>query len=129
MSLGTEKYVSVSTTKRSGEIVSTPVWIVELPDGVIGFLTDADSGKVKRIANFPEVTVQPCDSRGRVRECTDPVTATASVLRGADVDPFGRALRAKYGLMVPLIDAFYSVRNVVTRRQASERVAVVLQVH
>jgi hypothetical protein len=51
----------------------------------------------------------------------------ASVVRGADVDPFGQALRAKYGLMVPLIDTFYSVRNVVTRRQASERVAVVLE--
>ena len=127
MSLGAEKYVSVGTKKRSGEIVSTPVWIVQLPDGVIGFVTDADSGKVKRIANFPEVTVQPCDSRGRVRGGTEPVAATASVLRGDAVDPFGTALRAKYGLMVPLIDAFYSVRNVVTRRQASERVAVVLE--
>lgn len=129
MSLGAEKYVSVGTKKRNGEIVSTPVWIVELPDGVIGFVTDADSGKVKRITNFPEVTVQPCDARGRVREGTEPVGATASILRGDAVDPVGTALRAKYGLMVPLIDAFYSVRNAVTRRQASERVAVVLEVH
>lgn len=126
VTIADEKYVSITTTKRSGEAVSTAVWIVELPDGVIGFVTDADSGKVKRIANFPDVTVRPCDSRGRAREGTQPVAATASVVRGADVDPFGAALRAKYGLMVPLIDAFYSIRNVVTRRQASERVAVVL---
>ena len=129
MSLGGEKYVTIGTTKRSGETVSTPVWIVELAGGVIGFVTDADSGKVKRIANFPEVTIQPCDARGRVSEGTEPVAATASIVRGADVDPFGRALRAKYGLMVPVVDGWYSIRNAVTRRQASERVAVVLQLH
>lgn len=127
MSIADDKYVSITTKKRSGEVVSTPVWIVGLADGRIGFITDADSGKVKRIANFADVTLQPCDSRGRVREGTEPVEATASVVRGADVDPFGAALRTKYGLMVPLIDAGYKVRNVVTRRQASERVAVELQ--
>jgi hypothetical protein len=129
MSLGAEKYVSVGTKKRSGEIVSTPVWIVELPDGSIGFVTDADSAKVKRIANFSDVTVQPCDARGRVREGSEPVMATASVLRGDAVEPFGAALRAKYGLTVPLIDGWYSVRDFVMRRQASERVAVALDVH
>jgi PPOX class probable F420-dependent enzyme len=129
VSIAEEKYVAVSTTKRNGDTVSTPVWIVELPDGVIGFITDADSAKVKRIANFPEVTIQPCDSRGRVRAGTEPLSATASVVRGADVEPFGAALRAKYGLMVPLIDAGYTARNLVARRPASERVAVALQVH
>jgi PPOX class probable F420-dependent enzyme len=127
MTIADEKYVSISTKKRNGDVVSTPVWIVGLADGRIGFITDVDSGKVKRIANFADVALQPCDSRGRVREGTEPVAATASIVRGADVDRFGEALRAKYGLMVPLIDAGYKVRNVVTRRQASERVAVELQ--
>lgn len=129
MTIADEKYVSISTKKRTGEVVSTPVWIVGLADGRTGFVTDADSGKVKRIANFADVTLQPCDSRGRVRESTAPVAATASIVRGADVDPFGAALRAKYGLIVPLIDAGYKIRNLVTRRQASERVAVELQLH
>lgn len=126
MGIADEKYVSVTTMKRSGDTVSTPVWIVETPDGRIGFITDADSGKVKRITNFPDVTVQPSDSRGRVRPGTEPVAATATIVRGDDLAPFGEALRAKYGLMVPLIDAGYRVRNVVTRRSASERVAVEL---
>jgi PPOX class probable F420-dependent enzyme len=126
VSIAGEKYVSITTKKRSGDVVSTPVWIVGLADGRIGVITDADSGKAKRIANFADVTLQPCDSRGRIREGTEPVAATASILRGADVDPFGEALRAKYGLMVPLINAGYKLRNLVTRRQASERVAVEL---
>lgn len=126
MGIADEKYVAVATRKRSGETVSTPVWIVESGDGRIGFVTEADSGKVKRIGNFPDVTVQPCDSRGRVRPGTDAVPATATVLRGDDVAPFAEALRAKYGLMVPLIGFGYRVRNLVQRRPASDEVAVVL---
>jgi hypothetical protein len=60
-----------------------------------------------------------------VREGTEAVPATASILH--DIEPFGAALRSKYGLMVPLIDAFYKVRNVVTRRPTSERVVIELQ--
>ena len=127
MGIAEEKYVAVTTTKRSGDTVSTPVWIVETADGSVGFVTEDGSGKVKRIANFPEVTVQPCDSRGRVRAGTEPVAATATVLRGDDVTPFSEALRDKYGLMVPLIGFFYTVRNLVTRRPASDEVAVRLE--
>lgn len=127
MSLSDEKYVAVTTTKRSGDTVSTPVWIVESADGRIGFITEADSGKVKRIVNFPDVTVQPCDSRGRVRAGTEPVPAVATIVRGSDVAPFAAALRAKYGLMVPLIELGYKVRNLVKRRAASDEVAVQLQ--
>jgi PPOX class probable F420-dependent enzyme len=126
MSIADEKYVAVTTAKRSGDTVSTPVWIVESADGRIGFITDAESGKVKRIANFPDVTLQPCDSRGRVRPGTEPVPAVATVVRGADVAPFAAALRAKYGMMVPLIELGYKIRNVVTRRPASDDVAVEL---
>ncbi len=129
MGIAEEKYVAVTTTKRSGDTVSTPVWIVETTDGRTGFVTDADSGKVKRIGNFPDVTVQPCDSRGRVRAGTEPVAARATVVRGDDVAPFAEALRAKYGLMVPLIELGYKVRNLVKRRPASDEVAVELQLH
>jgi uncharacterized protein len=127
MSIADEKYVAVTTMKRSGDTVSTPVWIVESADGRIGFVTEADSGKVKRIGNFPDVTVQPCDSRGRVRAGTEPVPAVATVVRGAAVAPFAAALRAKYGLMVPLIGFGYKIRNLVTRRPAGDDVAVELQ--
>ncbi len=61
-----------------------------------------------------------------MRAGTEPLPATATVVRGDDVEPFQTALRDKYGLMVPLIDAGYKVRNLVTRRAAAERVAVEL---
>jgi PPOX class probable F420-dependent enzyme len=128
MGIVEEKYVAVVTKKRSGDTVSTPVWIVGTADGRAGFVTDADSGKVKRINNFADVTLQPCDSRGRVRAGTEAVAATATVVRGDGVDPFQEALREKYGLMVPLIDAGYKVRNFVKRQPAGERVAVEISI-
>jgi hypothetical protein len=63
---------------------------------------------------------------GPVRAGTEPVPATATVVRGADVAPFAEALRAKYGLMVPLIELGYKVRSLVKRRPASDEVAVEL---
>ena len=126
MSIAEEKYVAVVTTKRNGDTVSTPVWIVETRDGRIGFVTEDGSGKVKRIGNFPDVTLQPCDSRGRVSAGTEPVPATATILRGDDTEPFETALRDKYGLQVPLIELGYKLRNLVKRQPARDNVAVAL---
>jgi hypothetical protein len=48
-------------------------------------------------------------------------------LPGRHGAPFAEALRAKYGLMVPLIGLGYKIRNLVTRRPASDDVAVELE--
>lgn len=120
MTLADEKYVSITTTKRNGDTVSSPVWIAALPDGRLGFTTEAASGKVKRIRNFPAVTLQPCDMRGRVKEGTQPVGATAIVLRGDDAAPTKAAIRSKYGLMVPITNFFYVVRGVFSKHKAEE---------
>lgn len=128
MSIADEKYVALVTKKRSGATVSTPVWIVETADGDVGFITDADSGKVKRISNFADVTLQACDSRGRVRAGTEPLAASATIVRGDAVTAFTDAVKAKYGLWVPLMETGYKLRNLVTRKPASERVAVRLAV-
>ena len=37
VSLEKEKYVLFSTFRRDGRAVSTPVWLVQLPDGESGF--------------------------------------------------------------------------------------------
>ena len=58
-------YVSLTTFRRTGIPVSTPVWAA--PDGdTLVVWTRADSGKVKRLRHTPRVTVAPCDVRGRV---------------------------------------------------------------
>ena len=44
-----EKYVLLTTYRRDGRPVSTPVWWVDLGDGSFGFWTSSASGKAKRL--------------------------------------------------------------------------------
>jgi PPOX class probable F420-dependent enzyme len=58
-------YVSLTTFRRTGAAVATPVWAA--PDkGTLVVWTRADSGKVKRLRHTSRVTVAPCDFRGQV---------------------------------------------------------------
>jgi uncharacterized protein len=62
--LPTSTYVSLTTFRRTGVPVSTPVWAA--PDGDARIVwTRSDSGKVKRLRHTTRVTVAPCDFRGR----------------------------------------------------------------
>jgi PPOX class probable F420-dependent enzyme len=115
--LADEKYVVLTTTKRSGDKVPTAVWIAGMPGGALGFTTDLTSGKAKRIRNFPEVTLQPCNSRGVPKPGTEPVSARATVLSGADAEPIEQAIKAKYGFMVTLVNVGYEIGRIVRRRQ------------
>jgi PPOX class probable F420-dependent enzyme len=103
MSLNEEKYVAVTTFRKSGAPVSTATWIVPLDGGRYGFWTSSRSGKYKRLRNNPAITVQPSDARGRVRSDSAPVAATAElVTSGADFDAIQTKVRAKYGVQVPI---------------------------
>lgn len=125
MSLADEKYVSLTTYKRSGEPKATPVWIAPLTDGRMGFTTGSDSFKVKRIRNNPAVLVQPCDMRGRVKDGTTPTPATAAVVEGADATPIERAIKAKYGFQVTLIELAEKARSIVGKRSAGSAAVVI----
>lgn len=60
------KYLSLTTFKKSGEAVATPVWVVRDGDRLL-VTTGADSWKVKRIRNNPRVLLAPCDARGNLK--------------------------------------------------------------
>ncbi|PPK67597.1 PPOX class F420-dependent oxidoreductase [Actinokineospora auranticolor] len=89
-------YLLVTTRKRDGSTVPTPVWVVrEGADLVIW--TVRDSGKVKRIRNDPRVTVAPCDARGNPTGPASP--ATARLLDDAESDRGRKRIQRKYGAM------------------------------
>jgi len=123
-SIANEKYVSLSTRKKNGDLVATPVWIAALPDGALGFTTDLTSAKVKRIRNFADVTLQPCNARGALKEGTEPVAATATVLTGADITPVEVAIKAKYRVMASLIGVGYAIGRIVSRKPKSPPAAI-----
>jgi PPOX class probable F420-dependent enzyme len=125
MDIGNARYVSFTTFRRNGDPVATPVWIAPLPDGRVGFTTDADSWKAKRLQANPEVTLQSCDMRGRVAAGTAPVNATAVLVTdGPDHDATVSAIRSKYGLQFLLIDLGGRLKRLIGR--ASEPAAAVV---
>jgi hypothetical protein len=99
MGLSDEKYILVTTFRRSGAAVATPTWVVPLEGGEMGFWTSSGSGKAKRLAHTPRVTVQPCDGRGRVKPGTDPVEGTARIVTGPEYTAVHDKVVAKYGFM------------------------------
>ncbi len=115
MSITAAKYVSITTIRKNGTPVSSPVWIAPLPDGRAGFTTGATSGKVKRLANNPAVTLRPCSMRGQVEPGAEEVSATAVVVLGAEADAVERAIIAKYGIMARLIQMSSAVKARVAR--------------
>ncbi|MDT4992400.1 MAG: uncharacterized protein QOH97_2292 [Actinoplanes sp.] len=95
--LGSEKYVLLTTFRKDGRAVATPLWVV--PDGSgLAFWTPADAGKVKRIRNNGQVTVQACDLRGNPTG-GEAIEARARVGDASDRARVGSGLNRKYGLL------------------------------
>ena len=95
--LGAEKYVLLTTFRKDGRAVSTPIWVMPDGDG-IAFWTVKASGKVKRIRNSGRVTVQACDMRGNNLH-GDVVEGEARFGDADDRERVSAALRRKYGIV------------------------------
>ena len=61
------RYVSLTTFRRTGAPVSSPVWVAR-DAGELVVITVDPSGKLKRLAHTARVALRPCDIRGRVPE-------------------------------------------------------------
>ena len=95
-SLERERYVLLTTFRRDGRAVSTPVWAARDGDALVVWSV-ADAGKVKRLRHTSRVTVAPCDVRGR--PTAEPVPGRAVLLDAAGTDRVRAALARKYGLL------------------------------
>lgn len=62
--LARARAILVTTCRRNGDAVATPVWLV-VRDGRIDATTPARSGKAKRLRNEPRVLVAPSTQLGR----------------------------------------------------------------
>jgi PPOX class probable F420-dependent enzyme len=118
MSLGDEKYILLTTFKRSGDPVATPVWAVPLNDGSVGFWSSSGSGKAKRLRHTARVTVQPCDARGRVKAGSSVTEATARIVGdGPELEGIRAKVRAKYGFMTKLTKVLNVIGGLVKRKR------------
>ena len=91
--IGDERFVSLTTFRRSGEPVATPVWVAR--DGAHLLVTTPEgSGKVKRLRHTSRVELRPCSRTGKVED-------DAPTMEGdAVIEPEDRpdVFRRKYGL-------------------------------
>ncbi|MGS0684225.1 PPOX class F420-dependent oxidoreductase [Nakamurella sp. GG22] len=94
--LGDAQYALLTTFRKDGTGVPTPVWVVRIGDE-LRVWTIRDSGKVKRIRRTGRVQIAPCTVRGNPRG--KPVDATARMLPHSEAPAVLGALAAKYGLM------------------------------
>ncbi|MCZ2857162.1 PPOX class F420-dependent oxidoreductase [Blastococcus sp. VKM Ac-2987] len=115
------EYVSLTTFRRTGVPVATPVWAA--PDGdALVVWTRADSGKVKRLRHTTRVTVAPCDVRGRARGPA--VEGTADFVPDAERPRALAALRRAYGWKFTVGDATARLAHRLLRR-AGDRHAII----
>ncbi len=126
--LDAAKYISLTTFKRDGTPVATPVWVTG-SGGRYAFTTGATAWKARRLAKNPAVEVQPCDMRGRVTLGARRYTGTGEVISdpGALIE-VRRALAAKYGLQYKILNAVEGVRKLVGRGGDSGRVGIYLSI-
>ncbi|QCR20362.1 PPOX class F420-dependent oxidoreductase [Agrococcus sp. SGAir0287] len=126
MAIPDAQYVLLTSFKRDGQGVGTPVWIAPLGDGTAGVTTMSNAWKAKRIRRTPRVLVQPCDVRGTPTPGTEPVEAVGAVHEDAATKQrVEAALRAKYRLQYRFITAIQRIAGVIGRRRV-EGVVIVL---
>lgn len=91
-----QSYFNLETFRKDGSGVKTPLWFAEI-DGALYVRTGADSWKVKRIRNQPQVRITPSDSRGKPKGPW--VDAQATIIEDPDRKKrVEQAFRKKYGL-------------------------------
>ena len=113
--LAAGKYLSLTTYRRDGTPVATPVWLVRDGDSLL-VVTSADAGKAKRLRADDRVLLAPCDMRGNLTG--EPVPGTAELLDPEQTARAASLIANRYGLMGRLF---------MWRSRRSERVAIRIQ--
>jgi uncharacterized protein len=123
-SLFVGKYLSLTTFKRDGAAVATPVWFVA-DHGRLLVLTDAESFKVKRIRRNPSVTVARCSASGRLSG--QPVVARAEILPDTETVRAERLMNDKYRFdRIAIIPIYRAVRWLRGDRRSGTNVVVAI---
>lgn len=103
------KYISVTTYRRDGTAVATPVWFVQEANRLL-VRTGTASGKAKRIRRNPAVRVAACTARGRL--LGQPVSGVARVLPGPEAAAAERLITRKYRADLLVIRSLWFLQSV-----------------
>ncbi len=110
------RYLSVTSFKRDGTGVATPVWFVS-DRARLYALTDLHSAKVRRIRHNPRVVIAACRVNGNLRG--DAVAGNVQVLTDPeDLERVQQLLLARYKLSYRVVMLFYRLGRRLRAKQA-----------
>ena len=92
-------YLSLTTFRRDGTPVATPVWVAQHGTDLV-VVTRRSSGKARRLRNDSRVLVASCDMRGRLKG--DVVEGTARLQDDAETARSIELIRRRHGLIARL---------------------------
>lgn len=90
------RYLSLTTFRRDGTPVATPVWLVRDGDALL-VITGAESGKAKRLRADPRALVATCDMRGTLT--SEAVPATGELLGPEETARAASEITRRYGIL------------------------------
>lgn len=126
LALADARFVSLTTFRRSGERVSTSVWVGRDGDALV-VLTPAGSGKVKRLRRDPRVELAPCGRFGKVEDGAVPVAATAELRESpADVERARATIRRHYPIESRIVLGIERLVERLRGRPRTERLALLI---
>ncbi len=91
-----QEHILLSSRRRDGRRVATPVWFVPL-GGFLYARTPGASGKVRRIRRDPGIEVAPCDAQGAPWGAAQPYRARVMEENDPLLPGVEQALQEKYG--------------------------------
>jgi hypothetical protein len=116
------KFLSVTSYRRNGTGVATPVWFVT-EGGRLLVMTDTNSGKVKRIRRDPFVRIAACSARGRTK--TEAIPAYAEVLPPGETEHVKRLFSRRYRVDLLFVGPIRALQALFRRGRRQEETVIV----
>lgn len=110
------QYVALTTFRKDGTPVVTPVWAASEGDSLYIF-SNPNAGKVKRVRNSSRATVAPCTATGTITGAALP--AEAFLLSDDQMPKVWNLLVKKYGIAARLFVAYDALRSLVGKTRAA----------
>ena len=124
LALAEHRFISLTTFRRDGTAVSTPVWVGR-DGGALVVLTPAGSGKVSRLRHDPRVEMRPCGRFGAVEHGVEPIAARARLREHPDDVAQARAtIRRTYPLESRIVLGIESLVERLRGRPRTARLAL-----
>jgi len=120
-----EQYIRLTTFRKYGQTVDTPVWFA-VHNGTVYVATGAQTGKVKRIRHTPRVFLAPSTASGKVKAAA--VEGKARIVTEVQEIYIAKAaLQRKYGFKRAIYGSIAHFMSFLKGRQARDSVYLAIE--